>query len=197
MDCKVKLMRLFISILLLFWFASVNAADVPDPKIVKRNGVKTLLLPDSFIQKVSTDYPGFRIPTRDDLTGFWSHWEDRMGGFPYICWGDFNGDGLIDVATFLLSDNGWKFVVYHKSSQGYVRVLYMERNSGRPDDVVLATVPKGEAKIFEGYDPFKDTIERIVKTYMFDAIEYLEVERNVRMIYWENGDYRFGLFGSD
>ena len=128
------------------------AADISEPKIVKQNGKYVLLLPDLLVAQAKKSFPNFRIPKEEDITGIWAN--VRLSGeFPFVTWGDFNGDGLEDVALILIrsDDKAYKIVLFQKTSTGYsvgtseLGGIFSEISSSPlvPQDYSLILIPKG------------------------------------------------------
>lgn len=117
---------------LLSGYKPAISTQIDDPQIVRQNGQKVLLLPNSLIESIRRNFHGFNIPTESDMTGRWLE-EKEPNPFPYITWGDFDGDGLTDVAVLLVRDgqkehakherheklerhdHPWKFVIFHQT----------------------------------------------------------------------------------
>lgn len=105
-----------LPLLLLACTAGVDATG-HTPKIVVREGKPVLVLPESLTSYIKTQYPSFRVPTAEDMTGAWAPYLDRMDAVPYATWGDFNGDGLTDVALILIGQGRWKNVAFHQTAR--------------------------------------------------------------------------------
>ena len=128
-------------IFILGGYESAMSAQIDNPKIIKQNEQQVLLLPDSLLDSIRINFPGFSIPTESDMTGRWLD-EKKPNPFPYITWGDFDGNGLIDIAVILIReeqkehakherhekqdryDHPWKFIIFHQNPGREYKPVY-------------------------------------------------------------------------
>ena len=111
-------MRIVIlCLLLIIAIPSSIEAQSNIPQVVVKDGSPVLVLPDSLIAFIAESYPGFRVPTKEDRTGEWATYS-KADAVPYACWGDFNGDGLTDVALMLIGNDGWRLVAFNQKVNG-------------------------------------------------------------------------------
>lgn len=172
----------------------VSISKSQEPSIVQRNGKDILLLPRTFLAHIKAQFPKLRLPGSGDITGAWLL-HQQAGSLPYITWGDFNGDEMTDLAVILISEKTWKFVVLHKTREGYVSAFSIpagdeEGQIGRsdaliqfPQDMVIGTLKRGEKKVIN--------IEQQTFEYKFDfdAITFLVDERSYSLFFWKDGKY--------
>ena len=104
---------LILSVLIMNVIPSSVEAQSNIPQVVVKDGFSVLVLPDSLIVFIAENYPGFRVPTKEDRTGEWATYP-KKDAVPYACWGDFNGDGRIDVALILIGNDGWRTLAFHR-----------------------------------------------------------------------------------
>ncbi len=162
-----------LPLLLLACTAGVDATG-HTPKIVLREDKPVLVLPESLTSYIKTQYPSFRVPNAEDMTGAWAPYLDRMDAVPYATWGDFNGDGLTDVALILIGQGRWKNVAFHQTARHTYeaqRLGYFPGPDKRfvrvhpPQRFILYTLKAGE-KIKFG-EEFDD-----ISQHQFDSIAF-------------------------
>jgi hypothetical protein len=169
----------------------VSERPIHDPMVVRSGSGWQVVVPERLSEAIKKNFPQFHLPMRSDLTGGWAGGE-TSGRFPFITWGDFNGDGLTDIAVVLLNDKEWKFAIFHRQpddSYGLGHSAGGLFGSGEnasvtsPQDISLLRVKKGvEHKVQAGGQTF---------TYTFDtdAIQMGVNESGLYIIYWKNGKY--------
>src|SRR5882724_1725011 len=88
------------------------------PQIVRQGGQISVQLPAPLASMIREKYPTLRVPARQDLTGPWAE-HDESGPLPFITWGDYNDDGLVDVVLLLIGKTSWKIIVceQHKDNR--------------------------------------------------------------------------------
>jgi len=167
------------------------------PKIVRKDGQISVQLPPPLASVIREKYPTLRVPAQKELTGPWGE-HDESGSLPFITWGDYNDDGLVDVVLLLIGKASWKIVVceQHKdNSYGAVELMtgpIGEKNADTgieyPKDRKLLTLKKGEGRIYVEYDENGKEIERKV-TYPADAIVLKMYESGEAYYHWDGHQY--------
>jgi hypothetical protein len=158
-------------------------------------------LPPRLLEGIQSNFPGYHLPNEQELTGAWAA-AKQAGSNPFLCWGDFNGDGLQDAGTLILSAQGWKFVIFEQRKDGRYEPVYVARAKQReelgknweevmitaPQEVILQTVSKGATWAPEG----GDTVQEV--KLKFDAIQFVSKPKPddyfASLIVFENGEYR-------
>ena len=87
------------------------------PQVTLEGDKPVLVLPDVLFKFINTTLPDFRVPTKEDMTGKWATYP-KKDAVPYACWGDFNGDGLTDIALILIGKIRWKLMVFNQTANG-------------------------------------------------------------------------------
>jgi hypothetical protein len=117
----------------------------------RQNTSPLLSLPLKLKETIKRKFPQDRLPGNQDYSGDWvESYEYRspeeqeheaplnlerlyQQKVPFLTWGDYNRDGMLDVATLLRgkkSPQGWKFVVFHGTQTVYKpMVLDMGKDS--------------------------------------------------------------------
>jgi hypothetical protein len=157
------------------------------PTITMVNEQEHLELPESLAARVSSDFPGFRVPSETDITGDWAH-ERHPGSLPFVTWGDYNGDGFVDVALLVLSDSHWKVIVAHQNPDVSISTTEVigaaitndDRGLQTPTKLFLSTLKRGDIELDYTSQPPKQL------TYNIDTFKLLEFE-NVEYLYHWNG----------
>lgn len=148
------ILELLIGIVASFSWADQAQQDLP--RVITENGTTMLLLPktlEDFIQKNkkifgALSFDIIRVPSKEDMIGKWATYlkENRV---PYATWGDFNGDGLTDVALILIRQGGkerrWEFYAFHQlANQNYQAINMDHKFDGQPQQIYLTTLKAGE-----------------------------------------------------
>ncbi len=162
------------------------AGQAETPMVILKAGTPVLELPESLAALIVAKFPGLRIPTVDDMTGAWAAFSKREA-VPYACLGDFNGDGLNDVALILIGKDSWKNVAFHRTSGDGWESLKLGKFAGRdkeftrqnpPQEFRLYTLKAGE-KLKIG--------ARIVERskYKFDSIAFYGLGTRDSLIHYK------------
>lgn len=158
------------------------------------------LIPAGLKEAVRADFPSYRLPEESDLTGGWV--VRKPGNSSFLCFGDFNGDGIGDAAVILIGEQAWRFVVFEQDKSGEYRPAFIARPKtkeelGRywaeeilliPQQILLRKVGKGETWAPEaGDDPHLGRLKA-------DAIELRAKPKpnadSASLVIWERGKYR-------
>jgi hypothetical protein len=175
----VRYSKLALILIYLPPFFATAAADT-SPQVILEDGEVAVRLPEQFLNKIKKDFPSLRVPSGSDLFDIW---ESRIGGeHPYVCWGDFNGDKLTDIAIYLVSDTHWKFAIYHQEETGDFAYVYPKEFPGLMKD--------GVAQRWFIFTLSKNEKADISKKIKYDAIKQTLLEAPGSIIlYLENGKY--------
>jgi hypothetical protein len=159
---------------------AIAATDYPKIEIV--DGQSILVLPQILEEKIAVDFPKYRIPKSSDITGIWKYKVKKdPTSLPFVAIGDFNGDGLNDLAILLISSTGINNVIYHRNGADYLlarkeEILFSESNGLLgAQQIILSTLKKG------------DTYSS--KSFNNDSVVETEFERSSIIIYWNGGGY--------
>lgn len=110
--------------------AAITPVETDLPRVVMEGDRKKLLLPKALEMAIELDikseYPEVRIPTAEDMIGDWTTYK-RKNSVPYATWGDFNGDGLKDIAIILIGNMHWLVVAFHQTDNGSYEPFLVER----------------------------------------------------------------------
>ena len=116
---------------------------------------------------------------------------------PYAVSGDFDGNGLTDIAAVLLSDSEWKLVVFEQNAASNYRPMIVTGgpigSSGKamedPHRLSLALDKGGE----------EWTTTSLGKTFKYkfpvDAIELTEIDGPLWLIHRSGDEYKYEVFG--
>jgi hypothetical protein len=144
--------------------------------------------PEEVLSALKKDYPRYRLPGILDLVGLWAYERKQHSSrFPFLCTGDFNGDGRDDIALLVINSEGWKTLIYHHELSGYVRRYDGGNSFGSntsvygPQQIVLETVKKGQ--VVSGIPMHHDAIS--VSVY----------EQSEMVLYWANDKYNVSMSG--
>jgi hypothetical protein len=149
---KLEPALLIATLLLLAGGPESIAACQPPCIEISEEGIPRLQLPQALVDAIGRELPGYRIPGAEDLRDRWLGYanESRL---PYAAWGDFNGDGLIDVALILVSSDRWTVQSFHQQTDGGYQAHDLESFAGEsgafvrdhpPQEFALFVVSAGE-----------------------------------------------------
>ncbi len=163
-------------------------------------------MPPSLLERVSVDFPGYRVPGDSDMIGAWGpesptgawfreKWPDSL---PFVTWGDYNGDVFVDIAVLLLSPEQWKLVVFHQSLGPTFTPFEVTGSTITNDDhgqelltkLFISTLRKGSDLV-----PTTNPNVRLGAPFDVDAIDLVGL-RDEEYIYHWNGTQYEELLGS-
>ena len=168
-------------------------AQIDSPVMVKvqKDGRNTLLVPVGLLESIKSNFAGYRVPTQTDFSDAWIEYPG--GPFSFITWGDYNGDGRVDIAVILLNDKKWKFIIFHHLKDGYKPAYIagdefdIERFTIQfPQQIVLLTIKKEE-----GWSTERGDVP-IEYPHKYDAVAFSAYEKGrvyLYLIYWKDGKY--------
>jgi len=174
--------------ILFFHLTPIAYAELPE--VVKINGKKTLKLPNNFIHSLPELAPGYRLPNSSDLKTLWESESDKISGLPYVCWGDYNGDGTTDIGIFLAKKGKWKFFVFHLIKGKYKQRLGNDIDEYGPQFILVKTLKRGKTFTYKGEKSHN-------YKYQNDAILYQYDGGRVDIYTWQNDQLIEEVFGSD
>lgn len=180
------------------------------PKVVLKERKLELILPDQLSKFIKSYYPTLTIPDESDFDSemLW-YFRDRHNKkfFPYVCWNDFNGDGLIDVALILKSKKRYfeetphysywyrniKIISFHNKGKGdYEPYLLWESSHFSKNALIyLFLIKPGEITYLK---PIKNkegviNLEARKMELKYDGICFGFFEKASRMYYWDGEKY--------
>ena len=135
---------------------SALSRDQPSDESANRSVNQAMPLPDGLQASITASFPGYRVPDGKDITSGWTV-DKQPGGPSFLCHGDFNGDGMEDVAIILIGEE-WRLVIFQGNNQGQYRPAFVARPKNKeelgkywknqilsvPQQLLLRTVKKGE-----------------------------------------------------
>src|SRR5208283_686159 len=158
------------------------------------------LVPTRLKESIRANFPSYRLPEEKDITAGWG--VDRKPGTSFLCFGDFNGDGIEDAAIILIGEQAWTLVVFEQTKSGEYRPAFIARPKTKqelgkyweneilwtPQQILLRKVRKGETWAPEaGDDPH-------VSRLKVDAIELTTKPQPnadfASFVIWERGKYQ-------
>jgi len=188
-----------ISMIIILGYNSIAlSAQDGVPEVVVENGKESLILPEVLKEAIKTKFPDFRIPTSADIKGEWAMVK-KPGKFPFITWGDYNGDGKVDVAIVLINEYKWKFIIFIKSDNGYNLAFEMGGQKNKkgalirnPEEILLETLSARTEGVTRSIIRSQAYEQQISQTYKFkfDVIIFSVWEKSSAYFYWENGTFQ-------
>lgn len=197
----------------LIWAASLGlvacaAAPAPaprDPEVVLIEGHPRLAMPQELQRAIAAACPGMRPPLDSEIIGRWAR-NISATSLPYAAWGDYDGNGLTDVAIVLLNETEWRFVIFNQVSAGtynatYKRVGKRDRprtSQWAPEGITLRTIPKGE-NIYASPEPEDEASEETAlpkdtRTFDRDVVSLIQLDEQedlggAEILYWQTSGY--------
>ena len=184
----------------------VAAAPLPTQLAEDRTTENAALLPPALVNSIKKSFPDYHVPAAGDLTGHWAE-KKQTGVPPFICQGDFNGDGLTDAAVILIGQNVWRLVIFEQRRGGDFFPAYVARPKLRvelpkvgkdgedtsieaPQEVLLKTIAKGQLWAPEGGDQpheVKLPVDGIVVEH-FKKLRYAELDETT-LVRFQDGQF--------
>lgn len=141
-----------------------------------------IILPDSLIQFVKRNIPDFHIPTKKDMHGNWAAYI-KTGELPFMCKGDFDGNGKVDFALLLIGTEEWRLFSFHQVEDNKYEAIAIKRFPG-PNKAYMKSPPQrfrlqclkaGETLVFNNTPV--DTSKR-----KLDSIIFLDLDNSDRVL---------------
>jgi hypothetical protein len=171
---RACLFRLLPIIFLAALHSCRAANDVP--AIKQEKGKPVLVLPERMRFFLRNAFPEYRLPGREDMTGEWASFKETV---PYAAWGDFDGDGRVDIVLILLGRERWRLVEFHQTAGGGFKEVDIERGlpgprgeftaGSDPREYHVFVVPAGRKLIIEG-----KPVE--ASTHQFDSVAFFSLK---------------------
>ncbi len=177
-------------------FSQIQRADASTP-----TASGELPVPSGLQTGIKTNFPSYRVPEAKDMKAGWTV-NKKLGFSPFLCLGDFNGDGIEDAAIILIGEQTWRLVIFEQDKQGEYRPTFVARPKTKPElgkyweneilltpqQMLLRKVRKGETWAPEaGDDPQLGKLK-------VDAIELTAKPAPnadfASLLIWEKGKYR-------
>jgi len=144
------------------------------PSVKVQGGKPVLVLPEDLKTFLGDYFPDYQLPGPKDLTGDWAQFKKEV---PYAAWGDYNGDGLTDVALILFGRDRWRLVELHKTSDGFYEEVDLEGSlpgmeefsrSHAAQEFRLFTVAAGKKLVLD-----KQPVE--ASEHVYDSVAFFSV----------------------
>jgi hypothetical protein len=170
-------------------------SKIEEPTII----AKKLILPDQLIATIEDKFSRYTIPTEKDYP------KDLLSAIsknalPYVCWGDFNGDKLIDIVIILIekgykppayqtTEGKSKLVVFHKTKSGYEPHVLIDSHPVWWD-YIIGTLSSRKIITAKGKGYAADPNDSDYIYPKFDSISFKKWESASSVFYWEKGQYK-------
>ncbi|MBU0508903.1 hypothetical protein KKH27_08720 [bacterium] len=207
-----NLLCVWVALMVILCAGFPAQGEPPDQPVITPD--RELILPDHLLSVLQAHFPAHRIPTQEDYRiGYGSidsayavsqGWEPDIyplwhvigdSTLPFLCWGDFNGDSLTDVALMLISDITESsatdkdtispmLAVFHRTTEGYDVAIPWNPLPRGWINYYLRTLPPQTIK------PYPLTGEEVPVSTRYDAIEWNNWEGSAYVLYWDDGQYR-------
>jgi len=160
-------------------------------KIATKGGQEKLMLPKIITREVRKNYPDCVVPTMSDKQDDWLESVKKDILPPFYCQGDFNGDGLLDIALILLNKkdkNVGKLVVFHRTGKKDYESFVLIDELKYPTGYGIATQKPGTIITAAGKGYRSATGPKKI-TLKNDGIDFWRYESGGCLFHWENGKY--------
>ena len=150
-----------------------GARDVPTIEV--KDGQPVLVLPERMKEFLENYFYDFRLPGPQDMTGEWTSYKTDV---PYAAWGDFNGDGRLDLALILIGKERWRLVELHQTADGFFKEVDIEGSLPGQEDFTrdkevqnyrVFVVPAGQKLVIDG-NPIEAT------EHKYDSIAFFSLK---------------------
>ena len=151
------------------------------PKVILKGEHRKLLLPSGLEQLLRKRFWRYDLPTHF-MGDRWSQFS-RTRVVPYATWGDFNGDGLTDVALLLSQSRPphksywWSVFVFHKDAQGqFSGDTAFELEEFRHDSTKPMPIQSYRIALYKAGTSIQTDHLTLPYTYPLDSIALLRLE---------------------
>ena len=149
-------------------------------------------IPSSIKVLIEKEFASYRIPKQKDIQGVWKDRIDQKRSTYYTS-GDFDGNGLEDLAMILLGQKDWKLVAFHQISKGQYKAYPFGTFVG---DDQLFTVEHSTQRFYlstlkKCQKPGTKGKEWSSSTFLYDTILLIENESSpsAQLYRWSSGAY--------
>lgn len=146
------------------------------------------------LETLSSDCPGWAPPETEDYDQEAAeHWSRESPHEPWLCQGDFDGDGATDIA--LLLRRGPQFGLAVIEDHSAARKGFVFRWLDKPVDISSGL--SGKIKTFlrvrrpERVDYFRGDLEPTYLDLKHDGVEIVYLEAAARLYYWDSAGGRY------
>lgn len=180
-----------ISVVIVAYTISQIKAEKTFPKIITEGEQEKLMLPKIITREIKKNYPDFVVPTMSDKEDDWLESVKKDVLPPFYCQGDFNGDGLRDIALILLNKKDksvGKLIVFHRKGKKDYESFVLIEDFKYPTVHAVVTQKPGEiiTAAGKGYRSATGPKKIILRN---DSINFWRYESGGCVFHWENGEY--------
>ena len=169
---------------------------VRNPIKVAGSGRKvTVTLAPALEQALRRQFPGFQVADSGDFSQYIGPAQMEVPPklfVPFACVGDFDGNGLPDVALMLKnSRRRWLFVAFHQTYRGTFRPYRIDASRWSHDQLIDGT---GKVEIFLEALPLRKYFPEALHLKhddRRDGIHSVWDEEASRLFYFRDGRYRY------
>ncbi len=128
-------------------------------------------------------FPGWRLPTRDDLKYDWAQHFDPESLHPLLCRGDFFGDGKDAIAFFVLKKDHFN-VVIAREGWTVIELFHIAEAEALPQCMYLRPVEPGTHDVGESVWQNEDGPRQV--TIPHSGVELGKFESASCLYFWSN-----------
>jgi hypothetical protein len=178
---KTAKLSIFGTIVLLFAGGVACSQTAPTdltPRIDTSQGAPRLILPPQLLVEMQHSFPGYRVPGDKERIREWA----QSDKFPYVVWGDFDGNGLTDLVLILLSDERWALAVFHQQKgERYSSLSLLSIRLFPPAEDDQRIQARSLSVLKKNTETLKFPADAFVLTF---------IDRSMTFFHWSNGEYK-------
>ena len=199
---RMALASIILLSLSLFPACDSRKAEADTPGIVLEDGYYKLRLPQSLESEMKRLFPSYRLPEKKDFVG---DLQSLFGAerLLYAIWGDFNGDGLMDVVLILKEENKsesvqhTKLISFHRTREGSYdpHVLRDMTGPGPPFYIYIQPQPRGEVTYIDQNLSDSNILQTDTLNLQTEGIRFGFYGKASSLFYWTEGEYKVLITG--
>lgn len=201
---RIALASIILLSFCLFLACDNRKAGEDIPRIVLDGSSYRLRLPQTLELEMKRLFSSYRLPEEQDFEG---DLRSLFGAerLPYAVWGDFNGDGLTDVALILKEETegkskpiqSAKLISFHQTREGRynLHVLRDMTGPGPPFYIYIQLQSPGEVTYIRQVLSDSSVLQTDILHLQTEGIRFGFHGKASSLFYWAEGEYKVLVTG--